>query len=60
MENAAGRFVARPARAEDAPQILPIWDASLDHLNSPKPSLEEFHYDIEARIIFVLDREGED
>ena len=59
VENAAGRFVARPAREEDAPQILPIWDAALDHLNSAIPSMEELLYEIEAGNIFVVDREGE-
>ena len=59
VENAAGRFVARLARAEDAPQVLPIWDAALDHFNSAIPSMEELLYEIGAGNIFVVDREGE-
>ena len=59
VENAAGRFIARPARAEDAAQILPIWDAALDHLNSAIPSMEELLYEINEGNIFVVDREGE-
>lgn len=59
VENAAGRFVARIARPEDAEQILPIWDAALDHLNSAIPSLEELLYEIGEGNIFVMDKDGE-
>ena len=59
VENAAGRFVARLAREEDATQILPIWEASLDRLNSAIPSMEELLYEIGQGNIFVVDREGE-
>lgn len=59
VENAAGRFVGRRAIEADAAQILPIWDAALDHLNSAIPSMEELLYEIDLGNIFVMDKDGE-
>ena len=59
VENERGRFAARLARAEDAAQILPIWEGALDRLNSAVPSMEELLYEIGEGNIFVMDREGE-
>ena len=57
VENAVGKFRGRLARAEDAEAILPIWDRSLDHLNSAIPSLDETLYEISQGNIFVMERE---
>ena len=59
VENDAGRFEGRLAAAQDAQQILRLWDESLDHFNSAIPSLEETLYEIGEGNVFVMDRDGE-